>query len=75
MEPEAFHALVPGDAVPLEELVTRETVLRLLGFSDDEVALPQGARVVAERNEVRKAGVLLEEVDVLDVVQVDDRTE
>ena len=58
--------------VAVEELLPGEPVLRLLGVADDRIALTERARVVAEGEQLRKTGVLLQEIDMGDVVEVDD---
>ena len=60
-------------AVPLEELLAREAVLRLLGLADDGVALLERAGVVPAAHQLGNAGGVAQRADVRDVVEVDDR--
>ena len=75
VQAEALDALLLGHLVGLEELVARQAVFRFRRLADDVIALDEVARVVAEADDLRQAGVLLEVVEVADVVEVDDGTE
>lgn len=75
VQAEALDALLLGHLVGLEELIARQAVLRLRRLADDVIALNEIARVVAEADDFRQAGVLLEVVEVADVIEVDDGTE
>ena len=77
MESEALHSLLLHAAVGLEELGLREAVFRLLGLADDGVAALErtGVPTAAEAIREMAAQRALEEIEVGDVVEVDDRAE
>ena len=75
VQAEALDALLLCHLVGLEELVAGQPVLRFRRLADDVVTLDEVAWVVAEAEDLRQAGVLLEVVEVADVIEVDDGTE
>src|SRR4051812_32671194 len=73
MQAEALDAQRTCTLISRKELCAGQAKLRLLGMADDGVARAEPPRIVAEREQVGQTGMVLEELNVADVVQVDHR--
>ena len=70
---EAFRAHLTRPAVAVYKLLSGKAVLGLGRLADDVVAALELTRVVAEADQLRHAGMLLQILQVRDVVKIDHR--
>ena len=61
-------ALVAGLAIPFDELLFGAAVFGILWFSDNRIALFQGTRIVAEADQLRQTGRLLQKSEMGEII-------
>src|SRR3989338_6542031 len=73
MKPEAPDAFFFGAVVDFEKLLTRHAEFSFFCIPDNSVAGAQRNRGIAEANDVGQPGGFLEEIEMIGVIEVDER--